>query len=152
MPPIVETIEIASPPEVVFAYATDPAYFADWQQGVVRAEAVGTGPAAVGERCRTTRQIGGTERVSTQEITELAPPRRWAVRGIDGPIRANVGVTIEPLADGERSRVTVSIDLEGHGVGRMLVPAIRREVAKQTPNSCRALKERLERDGQTPAA
>jgi uncharacterized protein YndB with AHSA1/START domain len=151
MPPIVESIEVGRPPEVVFSYATDPAHFADWQQGVVRAEALGAGPAAVGGRCRTTRLIGGSERVTTQEITELAPPRRWAIRGIDGPIRANVGVTVEPLGDGERSRVTLSIELEGHGVGRMIVPAIRREVAKQAPNSCRALKERLELDGQSPA-
>ena len=151
MPPIVETIEVGRPPEVVFSYATDPAHFAEWQRGVVRGEAVGAGPAAVGGRCRTTRVIGGSERTTTQEITELAPPRRWAVRGIDGPIRANVGVTVEPLEDGQRSRVTVSIDMVGHGVGRMIVPAVRREVAKQAPNSCRALKETLERDGQTPA-
>jgi uncharacterized protein YndB with AHSA1/START domain len=31
MAPIVLTIDIASPPREVFAYATDPARFAGWQ-------------------------------------------------------------------------------------------------------------------------
>jgi uncharacterized protein YndB with AHSA1/START domain len=146
MAPIVETLEIARPPDEVFAYVTDPSRFAEWQQNVVSGAVVGDGPAAIGTRCRTTRRIGGNERTTTQEITELAPPRRWAVRGIDGPIRTNVGVTIEPL-DQNRSRLTITLDFEGHGVGRMIVPAVRREAAKAAPNSCRALKDRLERDG-----
>ena len=33
MSPIVSTIEIDRPPEEVFAYATDPTRFAEWQHG-----------------------------------------------------------------------------------------------------------------------
>ena len=35
MPPIVATAEIGRPAAEVFAYATDPARFSEWQQGVV---------------------------------------------------------------------------------------------------------------------
>ena len=45
MTPIESSIEIARPPEEVFAYLTDPARFAEWQQDVVRVELVGGGPA-----------------------------------------------------------------------------------------------------------
>ncbi|MGZ4187488.1 MAG: SRPBCC family protein, partial [Solirubrobacteraceae bacterium] len=60
----------------------------------------------VGSKCTTIRKIGGREREVTTEITDYDPPRRWADRGIDGPIRAVVAVTVEPLADGSRSRLT----------------------------------------------
>jgi len=36
MPPIVSRIDIARPPDEVFAYATDPSRFAEWQRDVVR--------------------------------------------------------------------------------------------------------------------
>jgi hypothetical protein len=41
----------------------------------------------------------------TVELSELNPPISWAVRGVDGPIRVMVKGTVEPLENGERSRV-----------------------------------------------
>ncbi len=144
MAPVVSTIEIARPPETVFSYVTDPERFPEWQAEVVSAHHEGTGPPAVGTRCTTTRRMGGTERTTTQEITEIDPPRSWALRGLGGPIRANVRVTVDPLADGQSSRLTIALEVEGHGVGRMIVPVIRREVAAQMPATCRRCKEHLE--------
>jgi hypothetical protein len=60
----------------------------------------------------------------TTEITEYDPPHRWADRGIDGPIKAIVAVTVEPLADRSRSRLTIELDFAGHGIGKLLVPLI----------------------------
>jgi hypothetical protein len=44
----------------------------------------------------------------TSELTELARPRSWAARGIDGPLRARFRGTVEPV-NGERSRVTIEL-------------------------------------------
>src|SRR5205823_7207471 len=71
VPPIVSTIDIACPPEEVFAYVTDPARFGEWQNDVLRVH-------VDGDRFRTVRRIGGVERVMTQQITAVDPPRRWA--------------------------------------------------------------------------
>ena len=124
MAAIVESIEIARPPEDVFPYVTDPSRLAEWQESVVSTRLEGGGPPAVGSRVTVTRRIGRSERTMTAELTELNPPRSWAVRGIDGPIRGNVKGTIEPLDDGARSRVTIELDLEGHGIGKLLVPLV----------------------------
>src|SRR5262252_1919449 len=74
MAPIVTTVDIARPPEAVFSYVTDPALFREWQEGVVSGHLEAADVAAVGTRCVMTRRIGGAERTSTSEITELDPP------------------------------------------------------------------------------
>src|SRR6266511_1438447 len=145
MSPIVSTIEIDRPPEEVFAYATDPTRFAEWQHDVVRAQLVEGGPTAVGSRFTTTRRLGGAERTMTQEITQLDHPRSWAAQGVDGPFRAAATVTVEPLSGGARSRVTFTLDFHGRGLGDLLTPVIRRMAARRAPESYRHLKERLER-------
>ena len=100
MPPVVTSAEIGRPAAEVFAYATDPSRFREWQKGVVDGHMYGE---AAGATCVTTRRIGGASRPSTSELVLIDPPRAWAVRGTDGPIRAAVDVLVEPLA-GSRSR------------------------------------------------
>jgi hypothetical protein len=148
VPPIVTTAEIERPAAEVFAYATDPARFSQWQKGVVDGNmdgpADGTGTPAVGAKCVTTRRLGGASRPSTSELVHIDPPRTWGVRGIDGPIRAAVDVQVEPLA-GSRSRLIISVDFTGHGIGKILVPLmVRREARKEMPANMTALKRLIE--------
>ena len=148
MPPIVTSAEIERPAAEVFAYATDPARFSEWQQGVVDGHmdgpADGTQSPAVGAKCVTTRRIGGANRPSTAELMHIDPPKTWGVRGIDGPVRAGVEVLVEPVTD-SRSRLTISVDFTGHGIGKILVPLmIRREARKEMPGNMAALKHRME--------
>lgn len=145
MAPIVSSIEIARPPEEVFSYVTDPSRLAEWQESVVSARIEGTGPPGVGSRVVVTRRIGRGERAMTSEMTELSPSRSWGVRGVDGPVRGNVKGTIAPLDESARSRVTIELDLHGHGLGKLLVPlVVRRQAQKEMPTNLRNLKERLE--------
>ncbi len=144
MPPITVSTEVERSAEDVFAYATDPTRFPEWQQGVIDGHMDQPGTPAVGARCLTTRRIGGANRPSTSEVTHINPPNTWGVRGIDGPIRAIVDLTVEPLT-AQRSRLTIAVDFTGHGIGKLLVPlVIRREAAKEMPTNLAALKQRLE--------
>src|SRR5690242_5024953 len=130
MPPITTSTEVDRPADDVFAYATDPTRFHEWQAGVVDGHLDQPGTPTVGARCLTTRRIGGANRSSTSEITHIDLPKRWGVRGIDGPIRAIIDVTVEPLTAG-RSHLTIAVDFEGHGIGKLLVPlVVRREARK----------------------
>src|SRR6201987_315801 len=108
MAPIVASPNIDRPAGEVFAYATDPARFSQWQKGVVDGHmdgpADGTQQPAVGAKCVTTRRIGGASRPSTSELTHIDPPRTWGVRGIDGPIRAAVEVLVEPVTASRGAR------------------------------------------------
>ena len=142
MPPITTSADIERPAEEVFAYVTDPRTMSEWQQGCVSGHMDGP-DTHVGSKCTTVRNIGGRERESTSEITEYEPPRRWADRGIDGPVRAKVAVTVVP--NGSSSRLTIDLDFTGHGVGRLIVPLfVRRQAAREMPENMRRLKARLE--------
>ena len=126
MPPITVSTEVGRPAAEVFAYAIDPSHFHEWQKGV------------------TVRRIGFADREVTSVITQMDPPRAWAVRGVDGPIRGVVGVGVEAL-DERRSRLTISVDFEGHGIGKVLVPlVVGPQARKELPGNLAALKARLE--------
>ncbi len=149
MAPIVTSAEIERPAAEVFACATDPARFREWQKGVVDGHmdgpANGSSTPAVGAKCVTTRRIGGASRPSTSVLTHIDPPSTWGVRGTDGPIRAEVEVLVERLA-GSRSRLTISVDFTGHGIGKLLVPLmVRREARKEMPGNMAALKRLIEK-------
>lgn len=140
MSAFVNSIEINRPADEVFAYVVDPARFPEWQRDVVDVRVEGD---EVGSRFTTVRKIGGAERSMTQEITENAPPRTWAARGVDGPIRPNATVSVEALGAG-RCRVTFGLDFDGRGMASALVPMERRMAAKAAPASHQRLKELLE--------
>jgi uncharacterized protein YndB with AHSA1/START domain len=145
MAPILSRVDIARRPEDVFSYMIDPSRLAEWQESLVSARAEGGGPPAVGSKIITVRRIGRGERTMTMEMTEISPPRSWAARGIDGPVRGFVKGTVEPLDEGARSRVTIELDFEGHGIGRLLVPlVVRRQAKDELPRNAQNLKELLE--------
>jgi uncharacterized protein YndB with AHSA1/START domain len=148
VPPIVTSAEIERPAAEVFATATDPARFSQWQQGVVDGHMEGAagsaGKPAVGTKCVMTRRIGWTNRTSTSDLVRIDPPRTWGVRGIDGAIRAAVDVQVEPVTE-SRSRLTISVDFTGYGIGKLLVPlGVRRQAAKEMPVNMAALKRLIE--------
>lgn len=141
---IVTTVEVDRPAAEVFAYATDPTKFQEWQSGVVDGHLDSAHAAAVGDICHMTRRIGGGDRSSTSLLTHIDPPRTWGVRGIDGPIRATVDLTVEPLTDA-RSRLTIAVDFAGRGIGKLLVPlVVRGQARKEMPVNLVRLKSRLE--------
>ncbi|MEU6231591.1 SRPBCC family protein [Kitasatospora sp. NPDC047058] len=145
MSAIKESIDIARRPEDVFSYLTDTSHLPEWQESAVSAEALDGGPLHVGSRVRVTRKVRGREMPMTSEITEFDPPRSWRMHGIDGPVRGDVRGTVEPLGDGERSRVTLSLDFEPHGLGHVLVPLVVKPMAKkEMPKNEQTLKRLLE--------
>jgi uncharacterized protein YndB with AHSA1/START domain len=146
MAEIVERVEIARRPDEVFSYATDFSRFPAWQGSVVSVRREGDAPLAVGSSAVVTRRVGPRALRTTEEITELLPPRTWVVRGVGGPLIAIAKGTIESLDGGRRSRVTIALEFEGHGIGKLLVPLlVRRQARRQLPRNQQQLKEVLER-------
>jgi uncharacterized membrane protein len=147
MAPIRETVEIARRPEEVFAYLDDLARHGEWQESIVSAHVDTDGPTRVGSRSTEVRRMGKREMKITYEVTEHDPPRTFAFRGIDGPVRAVGRGSVEPVGDGSSSRVTIELEFVGHGFGKLLAPLARSQASKQVPKDQQRLKERLEAGG-----
>ena len=60
-------------------------------------------------------------------------------------MRGMVRGTVESLQDGQASRVTMVLEFEGHGIGKLLVPlVVRRQAASEMPKNQQKLKQLLE--------
>jgi hypothetical protein len=141
---ITESVEISRSPEDVFAYLDDLSRHGEWQESIVSVRVDTEGPTRVGSRATETRRIGNRDQTVSYEMTEHDPPRAFAFRGINGPIRPVGKGTIEPIGDGSSSRLTLEFDLTGHGFGKLVLPVARKQAAKEIPKSQQKLKQLLE--------
>lgn len=145
MAAITESIEIARRPEDVFAYVTDPLHVPDWQESVVSVRGEDNTTPTAGKPMVVTRRVGRREMTMKVELADVNPPRSWSVRGLDGPVRGFVKGTVDPVADGERSFVTLQLEFESHGLGKVLLPlVVLRQARAEVPKNLRKLKEILE--------
>jgi uncharacterized protein YndB with AHSA1/START domain len=137
------TLEIDRPVEAVFDYATDPTRFPEWQADVVGVEWEGSG-RLVGSRFTTKRRVPGGVQSYVQEVVEQRPFQRWAVKGIEGLLRPNAAVEIQPIDGGTRSRITFSLSYSSSRAGGLLVPLVERVTPKQSQRSYDRFKQILE--------
>jgi uncharacterized protein YndB with AHSA1/START domain len=139
------SVDISRRPDEVFSYVTDPAHLAEWQESVVTARTTRGTPGSVGSQATITRHLGKRDVTTTMRMTEADPPHSWHLRGVDGPVRGDVRGTVEPLDGGARSRLTLSVDFESHGLGKVIAPLVVRPAArKEMPRNEQHLKDILE--------
>ena len=145
MAAMVRTVEINRSPEDVFAYVTDPSRFTEWQDEVVSAHLMDGDPIRQGSKISLTRRIGKREQTMTSEMTDYSPPSSYAFRVAEGPVRTSGKGRLEPLDNGARTRFTFELDLEGHGIGKLLAATVvRKQAEKELEQSHANLKRRLE--------
>jgi hypothetical protein len=142
---ITDSIEINRRPEDVFAYLDEVERHGEWQSQIVSTKVETDGPIGVGTRVHEVRKIGGRDQDASYEITEHDPPRTSSFRGVAGPVRPVGTMSVAPVGDGSRARVTVEFDLVGHGFGKLIAPLARRQARKTILDSQQQLKARLER-------
>jgi uncharacterized membrane protein len=144
VPPITHTVEIARPADEVFAYLDDLERHGEWQSQIVSSRRDTEGPTRVGTRATDVRRVPGRTQSITYEVTEHDPPRKVSFKGVNGPVRPVGTVTVEPAGEGA-SKVTIELDLQGHGLlGQLIAPLARNQARKQVPEDQARLKERLE--------
>jgi uncharacterized membrane protein len=137
------SIEIGRPPDDVFAYLDDLERHGEWQEAIEDAHVETEGPTRVGTIVRERRRVPGRVQEFRYRVTEHDPPGRFAFAGIDGPVRVIGSVNLAAVGD-DRTRLSLELDFEGHGFGRLLVPLARRDARKTVPRDQQRLKERLE--------
>src|ERR1700693_1076399 len=133
MAPVIDSVEIARSPEDVFAYMDQLERHGEWQTQIVSVTRETEGPTAVGTRATDVRKTPMGKQSVTYEITEYDPPRKVSFRGVNGPIRPPGPAPAEPIGEG-RSRLTLQLELQGHGLfGKLIAPLAQRDAHKQVP-------------------
>jgi uncharacterized protein YndB with AHSA1/START domain len=137
-----EFADVRSPVEATFAYITDQDRLAEWNDHVQWAEVVGGRPVDVGSKLHQHRRRNGREFDLFFEVTGHDPPRRHVVEGSVFGVETIVSFTLQP--EGAGTRVTMTADVRGRGLRRLLAPAVTGEMRKSTVAALAALRARLD--------
>ena len=103
----VNEIEIAAPPEDVFAVLADPARYADWVVGTSETQAVDEEWPEDGAKLRYEAGIGPLAIGDVTEVIESDPPRRLLLNARVRPLGdIAIELLLEPREGGTRVKMT----------------------------------------------
>lgn len=137
-----DAVEIARPPEDVYAYLLDVTNDPVWQQGLAEARFTSAGPVDVGTTgVHVARPFGLTVEVGWQ-LTDVVEGRRLAWTFVSGPFTGHEGYELEPTPTG--TRLSHRADLAPSGLLRVLRPLIAGAFVSQSEQNMEALKALLE--------
>ena len=137
------TVEIACPPEKVFAALTDLEHLPEWQSSAVSSKP--DGPLAVGARVREQRSMMGREIDNELEVTAYDPPRRFALEGRSGPVP--LSIDHEVVEDNGQTVVHVRVQAEPGALFKLAGPMIKRTAEQELRTDFQRLKGQLEAGG-----
>jgi uncharacterized membrane protein len=146
-------IDVAAPPEAVWAAITDPARYLHFMDGITRWEVVSAHDRGLGARFRTLMRVRAAEVGGLVEVVEYDEPRDLAwtsVTGIDQRARWRLRAR-----DGGRTHVELrlSYGVAGAGIGgwlaeQLAAPTVRGNLGR----SLRELKRQVEHEQARAAA
>ena len=99
-----ERVEIARPPEDVYAVVADLERGPEWQPSLVRVDL---------ERGVEVRRVAGHEREASFEVTRNDPPRLFEIVSHAAPVRVRATFALEPVRAGTRVHLTLVLELGG---------------------------------------
>jgi carbon monoxide dehydrogenase subunit G len=127
------SVEIAKPPEVVWAFVRDLGRAPEWQESLVSVDVhAGT----------EVRQFAGRRQTGRFIVTEDDPPRRLVMTSEGGSVYARATFALEPSGDG--TRVDCTLELELSGAARFAGGLVKGAVQRETRANLERLKALLE--------
>jgi uncharacterized protein YndB with AHSA1/START domain len=150
MSSITGSVRIRRTPEDVFDYVADPARRPEWQDAVQRIDIEHRTGEGRGTRVRETRRVQGRLMTASWEVTDYERGHRYGFRGVSGPVRPIVNMTLAPYDGGTQTQVEVEIDFETSGIGRLFGAVARRSARHDVAADGEHLKQQLE-SAQGPA-
>ena len=137
-----DSVVIARPVDVVFAFVSDHENLPTWTVGVKQSQRLTDGPPAAGTRYRVVGTLLGRPVESGYQITAFEPGR-----GFDGTMTSPMSGFCEQYRfeqDHGGTRVSMSAAVEPHGILRFLSPIMTADVRHQVRADHRRLKTVLE--------
>ena len=140
---VLTEIEIASPREVVAAFASDPDNAMVWYRNIKSVAWETEPPAVVGSRIRFVAQFVGRTLEYTYEVSEVEPGRRFVMRTAEGPFPMETSYTFDDAAGGG-TRMTLRNRGEPSGFAALSAPLFTRAMRRANQADLERLKAVLE--------
>ncbi|WP_329042569.1 SRPBCC family protein [Streptomyces sp. NBC_00178] len=139
------TVEIDRPVDEVYAFLADGENDKKFSPRVQSISKTPGGPTAVGTVFRSTVKDAGMTTQREFRISELVAPTRirWQEQSSNLVTAKEGGYDLEPLPDG-RTKVRIYNDLEGHGLGKLLVGFAASAARKDAPAFGQRIKSAVE--------
>lgn len=140
---ITVSIDIARPPEEVFAFISDPENNPKWQQGMVACNITSEGAFGVGSTYSQKAKFLGRDIISNFEIVAFEPGRRIKGVTVDSTFPITFDRSVTPTKGG--TLATAVITGEPNGIFRLFGPLmdwmVKRSVSKDYANLKQLLEE-----------
>ncbi|MHB8693509.1 MAG: SRPBCC family protein [Solirubrobacteraceae bacterium] len=129
----------------VFAFLADGTNDPKFSPRVLEIAKTTDGPIGVGTIFESKVKDAGMTTRRKFELTEFEQPTkiRWAERSKNMVIAADGGYDLEPVGDAQ-TKVTIHNELEGHGVGKLLVGFAVKAASKDAPAFAERIKTAVE--------
>lgn len=137
-----QAIEVARPPDQVFAYVADLSRAAEWDPGVAESRRLGEGPLGVGARFELLLRFRGKLLPFTYVVTAFDEGRRAIFEGVGAKARSVDSVAVDPLGAG--TRIVFEGDLRLEGAYRVVEPFLRPLLDRMGRRALASLKATLE--------
>lgn len=118
-------VEIARPPDVVFAMIADMARNTEWQNGMVSCDWTSDPPHGFGSTYEQVASFMGKKILTTFEVTEYETPTRIRIQSVVSTFPLEITRTVEATASG--SRVTAVVKGEPGGLMKLFAPLMNRQ-------------------------
>jgi carbon monoxide dehydrogenase subunit G len=126
----------------VFAFITNPANNAKWQEGLVESRLVSSGSVGVGSQITDVRKFLGRDMESKLEVSAYEPNKKFAQKVVSGPLQFEIIQTLEPSGDG--TKISLVAQGEPGGFFKLAEGMVQKQLQSQLEGDADRLKKLLE--------
>lgn len=135
---------IYRPIKQVFDFVSTPENDFQWQYGTLASSRLSKKSNAIGSFFRSIGHLMGRRNLSTFEVTEYEPGRRYGFKSLSGPLNSHTIFTFE-MNQGS-TRVSISVQAQVHGINSEVISEVtlEKKMKNQIKENLKLLKELLE--------
>jgi uncharacterized protein YndB with AHSA1/START domain len=147
---LISSTLIKRPVKQVFDFVSTPENDFQWQYGTLATARLSKGSRAVLTFFRSIGHLMGRRNLSTFEITEFEPNKKYGFKSLSGPLHSQTSYTFEMADSG--TKITISTQADVVNFFHMDEGFLEKKMKKQLKENLTMLKDLLEARRNLPAA
>ncbi|MFN8381714.1 MAG: SRPBCC family protein [Anaerolineales bacterium] len=133
---------IYRPVTQIFDFVSTPENDFQWQYGTLASSNLSEKASSLGSFFRSIGHLMGQRIISTFEVTEYEPNRKYGFKSLSGPLNSLTSYTFE--MDGRSTKLTMSVQLNVANSLHLNEIMLEKKIRKQLKENLSLLKEILE--------